>query len=49
MNFEDYVLFAAVSANDTDVPDQLWPTTIFDNAAMMAHLSPDSVGTQAWI
>ena len=45
--FEDYLLFAANSAIDADVPDELLPLFISDNAAMMAHFSSDMAGV--WI
>lgn len=44
MNFEDYLLFATTAAMDADVPDELLPVFISDNAARMAHLSSDSMG-----
>ena len=47
MNFEDYLLFATTAAMDADVPDELLPLFISDNAAMMAHISPDLAG--AWV
>lgn len=49
MSFEDYFLFAATSAIDADVPDELLPLFISDNAALMAHLSSDTMGTATWI
>lgn len=49
MNFEDYLLFATTSAIDADVPDELLPLFISDNAAMMAHMSSDMAGSQLWI
>ena len=47
MSFTDCLTFA-VSNIDSDVPDHLLPTTIMDNAAMMAHKSSDTVGAQSW-
>ena len=44
MNFEDYLLFATTSAIDADVPDELLPLFISDNAALRAHISPDLAG-----
>ena len=41
MSFEDYLLFAANNAIDNDVPDELLPLFISDNAARMAHMSSD--------
>jgi hypothetical protein len=49
MSFEDYLLFATTAALDADVPDELLPMFISDNAALMAHLPPDSPDTQIWI
>lgn len=49
MNFEDYLLFAATSAIDADVPDELLPLFISDNAALMTHLSSDAVGSGLWV
>jgi len=49
MNFDDYVLFAAVSAIDADVPDELLPLTIMDNAARVMCMSSDTAGSRAWI
>ena len=46
MSFSDYLTFA-VSNIDADLPDALLPTTIYDSAAMAAHLSPEAVGV--WI
>ena len=47
MSFEDYFLFAATSAIDADVPDELLPLFISDNAALRAHWSSDMAGN--WI
>ena len=44
MSFEDYLLFAATTAIDADIPDELLPLFISDNAALRAHLSPDTMG-----
>lgn len=44
MSFEDYLLFATTSAIDNDVPDELLPLYISDNAARMAHLPLDMAG-----
>ena len=44
MSFEDCLLYAATSAIDNDVPDELLPLYISDNAAMRAHLSSDMAG-----
>ncbi|MBK9440757.1 MAG: hypothetical protein IPN53_05320 [Comamonadaceae bacterium] len=49
MSFEDYLLFAATSAIDSDVPDELLPLFISDNAARMAHLSSDTMDNAAWV
>lgn len=49
MSFEDYFLFATTSAIDADVPDELLPLFISDNAALRAHLSSDTMGSSAWI
>mgnify|MGYP000889841492 FL=1 len=46
--FEDYLSFATVAALDAEVPDELLPLTIMDNAAMMAHMSADMLGLQLW-
>ncbi len=48
MSFTDY-LSTVVNNIDADIPDELLPTTIFNTASMLAHLSSDSIGTQAWI
>ena len=40
-------LFAATSAIDADVPDELLPLFISDNAALRAHCSSDMAGN--WI
>ena len=48
MSFEDYLLFATTSAIDADVPDELLPLFISDNAALMAHLSSDLAGNWAY-
>ncbi len=47
MSFEDYFLFATTTAIDADVPDELLPLFISDNAAQMAHLSSDMM--EGWI
>ena len=47
MSFTDY-LSIAVQNLDADLPDELLPTRIMDSAAMMAHMSSDTVGAQAW-
>jgi len=47
MSFTD-CLSIAVQNLDADVPDHLLPTTIMDSASMMAHMSSDTVGAQAW-
>ena len=47
MSFTDYLTFAVANIDD-DTPDELLPLTLMDSAAMMAHLSTDMVGTQAW-
>ena len=44
MSFIDCLTFAVANIDD-DTPDELLPLTLMDSAAMMAHLSPDSVGT----
>jgi hypothetical protein len=49
MSFEDYLLFAATSAIDADVPDDLLPQFICDNAALRAHMSSDTAGSRLWI
>jgi hypothetical protein len=43
MSFEDYLLFATTTAIDSDVPDELLPIFISDNAARMAHMSSDTM------
>lgn len=48
MSFEDCLLFATTSAIDNDVPDELLPLYISDNAAMRAHMSSDMAGTTFW-
>ncbi len=47
MDFSDCLTFVVANIND-DTPDELLPLTLMDSAAMMAHLSPDMVGAQAW-
>ena len=49
MSFEDYLLFATTTAIDADIPDELLPLFISDNAALRAHLSSDSPDTQIWV
>ena len=46
MSFTDYLSFAVANI-DADLPDALLPTTIYDSAAMAAHLSSDMVGVWA--
>ena len=48
MSFEDYLLFATTSAIDNDVPDELLPLYISNNAAMRAHLSSDTMGVPSY-
>ena len=48
MNFEDYFLFATNAAMDADVPDELLPLFISDNAARLAHLSSDTMGVPSY-
>ncbi len=48
MSFEDYLLFATTSALDADVPDELLPLYISDNAALRAHLSSDTMGVPSY-
>ena len=47
--FEDYLSFATVAALDADLPDELVPLIVMDNAAMMANMSADMLGPQLWI
>ena len=46
MSFSDYLTFAVQNIDD-DLPDELLPMAIYDNAAMAAHLSSDAVGV--WV
>ena len=48
MSFEDYLLFATTAAMDADVPYELLPLFISDNAARMAHLSSDTMGVPSY-
>ena len=43
MSFEDCLLFATTAAIDADVPDELLPLFISDNAALRAHMSSDTM------
>ncbi len=47
MNFFDCLTFAVANIDD-DTPDALLPLTLMDSAAMMAHMSSDTIGSQAW-
>jgi hypothetical protein len=47
MSFENYLLIATTTAIDDDVPDELLPLFISQNAARMAHLSSDMM--EGWI
>ncbi len=48
MSFTDCLTFVVANIND-DTPDALLPLTLMDSAALMAHMSSDMVGAQAWI
>jgi hypothetical protein len=48
MNFYDSLTFAAQHAGYDDVPDELLPLTISNEAAMLAGLDSDRVRSTAW-
>lgn len=48
MNFEDYLSYATTTAMDADVPDELLPLFISDNAALMVHMSSDTMGVPSY-
>lgn len=48
MSFDDCLLFATVSALDSDVPDELLPLYISDNAALAARQSSDTMGVPSY-
>ena len=45
MNYFDCITFAVHHSHDRDVPDDLLPLTIADEAAMLAGLDSDRLGT----
>ena len=48
MTYIDCITFAAQHAQDWDGPDDLLPLTIVDEAALLAGLDSDRMGSAAW-
>ena len=48
MSYSDCITVASVHAIDSDVPTNLWGTTIVSEAAMLAGLDSDLIGCPSW-
>lgn len=48
MNYFDCITIAAQHAHDRDIPAALLPLTISNEAAMLAGLESDRIGSVGW-
>ena len=48
MSYSDCITVASLHAIDSDVPTNLWGTTIASEACLLAGLDSDRIGCVAW-
>jgi len=48
MFYQDALMSAATTVMDWDLPPELLPLTITNQAALLANVAPDLIGRHAW-